>query len=152
MMGIAICAKRCCWRVYSKKGCPLIHSCHHCLEQSCQRCVACPTSLLRQSLLIPDYYGFTLYATEFPYGSELPQCLQSTSHQQNYSSVLPACGLISSPYTDCLGPIFSEHFLPSIVGVLFICLPLSITFRSFACFQDLMVNNLTSPFSIKTGM
>lgn len=139
-------------RVYSKKGCSLIHSCHHCLEQSCQRCVACPTSLLRQSLLIPDYYGITLYATEFSYGSELPQCLQSTGHGQNYSSVLPVCGLISSSCADCLGPIFSEHFLPSIVDVLFICLPLSITSRSFACFQDLLVNNLTSLFSIKNGM
>lgn len=57
--GIAICAKRCYWMVYCENGRPLVHSCHHCLEQSCHRCVACPTSLLSLSLPIPDCCGFT---------------------------------------------------------------------------------------------
>lgn len=118
-MGIAICAKRCCWAIYFKKGWPLIHSCHHCLERSCHRGEACPTSLLRSNLLITDYCGFTrslcYWVSQWFWFAAV-----FAKHQQNHPSALPACGHISLPQTDCLGLVFPEHFLPSIVGVLFI--------------------------------
>lgn len=139
LMSTAICAMRCHVAVYFKRGCPLVHSCHYRLKQSCHRHLVCPTSLLRQSLSILITVGsLALYAAEFSSGSWLSQHLKSnrrtffficllvatsTHHRVMTYGLLPLNSL-------CLALLFTEHH----VWVA----------HSFSCYQDFMVNNTDS--------
>lgn len=114
LMSSAICAMRCHITVYSKWGCPLVHSCHYHLKQSCHRRLVCPTSLLRQSLSILITVGsLALCASEFSSGSWLSQHLKSNRRTFFF---LPACGHINSPQSDYLWPSSPEE---SLLGIAF---------------------------------
>lgn len=129
LMSIAICAIRYHRTVYSKQGCPLAHSCHYRLKQSCHRRLVCPTSLLRQSITTLITEGLlALCANEFFRGSWLLQPRKSNRRTFLWICCLRPYYLTSewllwprSPEYSLLDIAF--HQVPLLRGSLFFLLP-----------------------------